>query len=171
MFSLKNLTRIAFAVALIVICAQIRLPLPIIPFTLQTFGIGLIAVLLTPKEATSAILLYLLLGAIGLPVFSGAGSGLASFTSATGGFLIGFIFFVLVTAFLTRKKATFWWTFFSLLVGDSLAFLAGWLGLLLILHLAPLSAFTVGVLPYLISDVIKMLLISLIAVRLKPLMP
>ena len=61
----------AFGAAIIAALAQIVIPIGAVPITLQTFAVGLVAAILKPREATLAATLYLILGAIGLPVFAG----------------------------------------------------------------------------------------------------
>ena len=70
-----SLTLIALGAALVAALSPFQIPLGPIPITLQTLAIGLIATIYRPKEATLAIILYLLLGAIGLPVFAGGKGG------------------------------------------------------------------------------------------------
>ena len=65
----------AFGAAIIAALAQIIIPIGAVPITLQTFAVGLVAAILKPREATLAATLYLILGAIGLPVFAGGGVG------------------------------------------------------------------------------------------------
>lgn len=92
----KRMTYIALFTALICICAPISIPLPMSPvaLTLGTFALYLAAYILEPKEALVATLLYLLLGAIGLPVFSGYAGGISRFVSAGGGYLVGYLVLV-----------------------------------------------------------------------------
>ena len=79
-----------FAV-LLAICSWISIP-TMIPFTLQTFGVFLTVLLLGGKQGPIAILIYLLLGAVGIPVFSNFGAGLGYLLGNTGGYAIGFLF-------------------------------------------------------------------------------
>ena len=92
----RDLTLIALFAALIAICAWITVPMPDIPFTMQVFGIFMALLLLGGRRGTWSILLYLLLGAVGLPVFSGFRGGMGALLSVTGGYLIGFAFSGLV---------------------------------------------------------------------------
>ena len=91
---IKRLILISLFAALICIATIIIPPIPIfsIPVTLQTLMIMITGILLTPKDAFLAVLLYLILGIIGLPVFSGFNSGLSALMGPTGGFLIAFPF-------------------------------------------------------------------------------
>ena len=70
----------AFGSAIIAALAQIIIPIGAVPITLQTFAVGLVAAVFKPREATLSAILYLILGAIGLPVFAGGSGGLLSFS-------------------------------------------------------------------------------------------
>lgn len=80
----------AVFVALMAICAWISIPAPV-PFTLQTFGVFVTVGILGGKRGSLSILIYLLLGAIGVPVFSGFRGGIQALLGATGGYIIGFL--------------------------------------------------------------------------------
>ncbi len=95
--TIRTLTYTALACALIAVCSWISIPIGDIPVTLQTFAVCFCAGLLGWKRGLLAVAVYLVLGAIGVPVFSGFGGGIAKLVGVTGGYLIGF----LLTAFLT----------------------------------------------------------------------
>ena len=80
-----------FAVV-IAICSWISIP-TVVPFTLQTFAVFLAVAVLGGKRGTLAVIVYVLLGAVGLPVFSGFKGGIGVLLNTTGGFIIGFVFF------------------------------------------------------------------------------
>lgn len=86
----------ALFAALLAVCAWISFPVADIAFTMQTFGVFLTLGLLGGKRGTVSILLYLLLGAVGLPVFTGFQGGLGTLLGVTGGYLAGFLFSGLV---------------------------------------------------------------------------
>lgn len=92
-----------FAV-LIAVCAWIAIP-SAVPFTLQTFGLFMALGLLGGKRGTLAVLLYLLLGLAGIPVFSGFRGGLGMLAGITGGYLIGFLFAALIYWAVTRRHS------------------------------------------------------------------
>ena len=92
-FRVKDLTYIAVFTALLAVCAWIAIPTPVqIDFTLQTMGIFLAVGVLGGKRGTLAVTAYLLLGAVGAPVFSGFSGGLSTLVSPSGGYLLGFFF-------------------------------------------------------------------------------
>ncbi|MDE5995213.1 MAG: biotin transporter BioY [Oscillospiraceae bacterium] len=87
-----DITLIALMAAVICVCSWITIPLGTIPFTLQTFGVFLALRFLGGKKGTASIIIYLLLGAVGLPVFSNFGAGVGKILGPTGGYMLGFIF-------------------------------------------------------------------------------
>lgn len=90
-----DIAYIAMAVALIAVCSWIQIPTTV-PFTLQTFAVFLSVSLLGGGRGTLAVLVYILLGAAGAPVFAGGAGGPSALFSATGGYIIGFFFSALV---------------------------------------------------------------------------
>ncbi len=87
-----RMTLVGVCAALLAVLAQVQIPLPSgIPVTLQTFAVAFVGYLLGARDGTLAVLLYLSLGAAGLPVFSGFSGGIASFFGPAGGYLWGFL--------------------------------------------------------------------------------
>jgi biotin transport system substrate-specific component len=101
--TLRNQIYAAFFAVIIAFLSQLTIPLGLIPLTGQTFAIGLAVTFLGMRTGTMAILIYLLLGLIGLPVFAGGASGIGVLFGPTGGYLIGFIFNGLITGKLLEK--------------------------------------------------------------------
>lgn len=93
---LKNMALCGLFAALLALCAWLSLPMGDVAVTLQTFGIFLCLGLLGGRRGTVTIFVYLLLGAVGLPVFSGFRGGLGALLGVTGGYLTGFLFCGLV---------------------------------------------------------------------------
>ena len=102
----RDLAFIALMAALMAVCAWITIPFSLVPFTLQTFGVFTALALLGGRRGTLTILLYLCLGLVGLPVFSGFSGGAGVLTGATGGFLLGFIATGLIYWALTARLGT-----------------------------------------------------------------
>lgn len=90
-----DMAYIAIFAVLIAICSWISVPATV-PFTLQTFGVFLAVGVLGGKRGTLAVLVYLLLGIVGLPVFAGFAGGVGTLLGSTGGYIIGFLFSALV---------------------------------------------------------------------------
>ena len=151
--------------AIIAVLAQIIIPLPLIPITGQTLAIGLVVTILGLKHGTYAVLLYILLGAIGLPVFQSFTGGLGILFGPTGGYIIGFIPTAIVIGFYLKKtRLTFTHALVANILGMlvTLAFGAVWLK-----YLAELSwtgALFSGVIPFLIVGVIKAILAAWVGV-------
>ena len=97
-FSTRDLCFCAIGAALIAVCAWISIPADV-PFTLQTFAIFAVCGLLGGRRGTVSVLVYLLLGAVGAPVFAGFRGGFASLLGTTGGYLVGFVLLTLIIAF------------------------------------------------------------------------
>ena len=93
MKSTKTMIITAMFAAVIAVLAQIAFPLPSgVPVTLQTFAVALTGVVLGAKLGTISTFIYILLGAVGVPVFSGFNGGLGAIVGKTGGFIWGFLF-------------------------------------------------------------------------------
>ena len=90
--SIRDMIYIALMAALMAVCSWISIPAGDVPFTLQTLGVFCAVGLLGGKRGTAAVLLYLLMGAVGLPVFSGFTGGPGRLLGVTGGYLVGFVF-------------------------------------------------------------------------------
>jgi len=92
----RDLCEIALCAAMTAVCAWITVPVFAVPITMQLFGVALTLLLLGGKRGTIAVAVYLLLGAVGLPVFSSFRGGIGVLVGATGGYLVGFLVLSLV---------------------------------------------------------------------------
>lgn len=101
----RDLTLVALFTALTAVCAWISVPVPapLIQFTMQTFAIFAALLTLGGKRGTYAVIAYLLLGAVGAPVFSNFRGGLSVLLGATGGYILGFFFTALLYWLMTAK--------------------------------------------------------------------
>lgn len=104
LYNVKEIALIALFVALIAVCAWINVPTPTeISFTLQTFAVFTAAAILGLKNGLTAIIVYFLLGVIGVPVFSQMRGGVGVLLGSTGGYIIGFFFTAIAVALITKK--------------------------------------------------------------------
>lgn len=139
--------------------AQLRVPLPFtpVPLTLQTFVLCLGAAWLGPRLAASGLGLYVGAALVGLPVLSGLRGGLAAFTGATGGYVIGwFLAAVVMGRLLAPERAAGWSrTVLVMALGSTIILFTGALHLALLLGLSAPQAFLMGVAPFLPGDALK----------------
>ena len=111
-----DIVYIGLSAAIIAVCSWISIPLTV-PITLQTMGVVLISGLFGAKRGTLSTLLYILIGAIGVPVFSGFKSGFGVLLGSTGGYIIGFIFTALIVGIVSDKTNKLWALILSMAVG------------------------------------------------------
>ena len=106
---IQELTKISLCVAILCVTSYLVIPVPFSPVVLgfQTIMVNLIGLMFKPKEAGVCILMYLLMGLIGLPVFSAGTGGPGKLFGPTGGFYFGFLVAVLLISFLKGKKISF----------------------------------------------------------------
>ena len=158
---------------LLAICSWISLP-TMIPFTLRTFGIFIILFVLGGKRGTMVILIYLLLGCIGIPVFSNFGAGIGYLLGNTGGFVLGFLFIGFSLWFsekLCPAKPSVQIT--ALLIGLMLCYLFGCFWFIqssCAANATKTSVFSICVLPFIIPDLCKLGMAYVLSKRIKPLL-
>ena len=100
---IRDLSKAALVSALLCIISPFTIPAGVVPLSLSTFMVFIAAIILKPAYATAAVAVYIMLGAFGLPVFSGANGGIGVFFGATGGFLTGYVPGVFAASFLKNK--------------------------------------------------------------------
>ncbi len=167
----KNSNRIALAAALMVLCAWVAIPGPV-PFTLQTFGVFVTAGLLGEKKGSAAVLIYILLGAIGIPVFSGGRGGVGIIAGETGGYIIGFLPAVFVGGILCKKnRNSMAWICFSLTASLVICYITGgvWAFCMFFSANPVAGAVTVlskHILSFIIPDVLKLVLAAFLIKKL-----
>ncbi len=166
--SLRGLVYAALFGAATAAGAYIIVPIPPVPITLQTLFLYLAGALLGGRLALLSQVVYLLLGIIGLPVFAGGKAGFGVLFGPTGGYLIGF----LPAAYLIGKwnemlkKPSFPGVLSSMIAGTIPVYLLGVLQLSFVAKLDLVKAVSVGMLPFLIGDGIKIVAAALLAGRL-----
>ncbi len=169
--STTQLTLCAFFTALIAVLAQIAIPLPLspVPFTGQVVGVMITGALLPRRAALLTILAYLLIGAAGMPVFSMARGGLYMLTGPGGGYLIGFIPAVIITALLLEKKEqpTALQLILAMLPALGLIYLFGALQLGLLMQFSIKQTLLAGVLPFIPLDLLKIAVSAMLSRQIK----
>ncbi|MBD5135289.1 MAG: biotin transporter BioY [Lachnospiraceae bacterium] len=168
---INDITYISLFTALIAICSWISIPTPI-PFTLQTFAIFATICMLGGKRSTISILVYILLGAVGLPVFSGFSGGFGKLLGNTGGYIIGFLFSSLVVWLITRLFGTKTPVMITAMItGLFVCYAFGTIWFITV-YLKADSSISIGtvlswcVFPFIIPDIIKISFALLVSKRL-----
>lgn len=159
--STRLLVRIALVTAITCILAPLSIPLPFspVPLSLTNLVLYISIFVLGWKSATVSYLVYLLLGTVGLPVFSGFAGGLGKLAGPTGGYLVGMIFLTILSGWIAErfsKKPVL--IFIGMLLGSAVNYLFGTTWLCMQLHLSFAEGLMIGVVPYLFFDIAKMLI-------------
>lgn len=149
--------------------AYILIPLPLVPITLQTLFLNLAGALLGGRLGALSQVVYVLLGIIGLPVFAGGKAGMGVLLGPTGGYLIGFIVAAYVVGKLIeiKKKPGFIWTVSSMVAGMICIYVFGVIQLSFIAKLPFNKSISVGVLPFLIGDALKIIAAAIITLKIR----
>ncbi len=171
--TVMDMTHIALFSVIIAVCSWISIP-SAVPFTMQTFAVFAAIGILGGKRGTLSILVYLLLGAIGVPVFAGFSSGLAYLFGTTGGYILGFFFSALIMWLIEKKfgnKTPV--LLISMLIGLIACYALGTAWFIFIYTrkngtITLFSTLTMCVFPFIIPDCIKIFLALLISKKLSP---
>ena len=164
--SALNISVTALSASLICICSWIALPIGGVPITLQTFGVAFCGFLLGARGGACTAVLYLALGAVGLPVFAGFGGSLAFLVGPTGGFLVGFPILALSCGLGARSKRSV----FGLATALFGLIFCHLTGILWFAHVSAVSlaqAFLISSLPYLAKDVFCVVIARAAAKKVK----
>lgn len=169
-----DITFSAAGIALLAVSAWVTIPMGPVPFTLQTMALAFVVTSMTRRRALITVGGYLLIGAVGVPVFSGMRGGIAQIAGPTGGFLLGFLVGTLVAEAILAggrgsangdanggtSRAREIVAVFALL---AISYLMGWAQLMVVAKLGPVEAFGLACAPFIVPDVVKMLVGSQIA--------
>lgn len=165
----KKLAYYAMFAALTVICAQIAIPLPgDVPLSLATFAVMLSGALLGTFGGAVSQLVYVLLGAVGVPVFASFSGGLGRIVGPTGGYIIGYILMALIIGLIvTKTKKKFYIYLLAMAAGTIVCYTLGTAWYVFSTKTALLPALTACVFPFLPGDIVKIILASLVACQLQ----
>lgn len=172
LFTTKELVLTAMLAAVIAVCAWISIPATV-EFTLQVFGVFCALEILGGRNGSFAILVYILLGAVGLPVFAHFTGGLSAITGTTGGYIVGFLFIGLVywaaEAFISKHIAV---RIAAMLIGLVICYAFGTAWYMFVFTrtngaVTLMQALKWCVFPFIPFDLAKMALALLIANRVK----
>jgi biotin transport system substrate-specific component len=167
----QRLTLIALAAALMAVISPFSIPIGPIPLSLATLVLYILGTVLGPLESLCAIIVYLGLGMMGLPVFSNFGSGVAKIIGPTGGFLIGYIPCILIQSTMITFLKKRWIYPVAMFLGTIVLYAMG-LGWFLIMMNGKktfIDALMLCVVPFLAGDSIKIVIATIVGYVLRPL--
>lgn len=172
--STLDMALIAIMAAIMAVCAWVTVPLPVgVPFTMQTFGLFFALCMLGGNRGTLAVVVYILLGMAGAPVFSGFQGGIGVLSGMTGGYITGFILsgiaYIIVTGIFGEKTVP---TVAALVLGMVLYYTFGtaWFMVAYAKNVGSIrlyAALAKCVFPFIIPDLVKMVLAFTLAKRVK----
>ncbi|WP_337959026.1 biotin transporter BioY [Rubrobacter calidifluminis] len=172
----RTLTRAALMAAVTAVSAQITVPLPFtpVPFTLQVVAVVLSGLLLGWRAGALAQIVYLVVGAIGVPVFAGFSGGLGPILGPTGGYLLSYPVAAALAGLAagaaagSNRRKALWACSLSGTLALCAIYAAGAAWLAAVTHLSPTAALAQGVLPFVPFDLAKVLLAALTATAAAP---
>jgi len=165
--SINEMCQIGIFVTIIIVCAWISIPMPYgVPMTLQTFAILLAGMVLGPRKGAIAAMIYVLLGAIGIPVFTAFTGGLGVIFGRTGGFILAFPVVALAAGVGGRRKNVFWLILW-LVIGTILLFIGGMLMFSFVTSSSLVVSFTLVVVPFIPTEIIKIMMVVILGKVIK----
>lgn len=165
----RDMTKMALCVAILCVTSFLVVPLPFTPvvISLHTIAVNIIGLILTPMQAGITVLIYLLMGLVGLPVFSAGTAGPGKLFGPTGGFYFGFLFAVIGISLLRGKKISMRrYVIVSILVGIPIQHVCAVLGMCIHNGGNVAAAFATVSLPFILGDIVKCFMSSMVGVSL-----
>ncbi|MBU3186742.1 biotin transporter BioY [Clostridium estertheticum] len=166
--NIHHLTLIGVMAAVICILGPLSLPIGIVPISLTNLAIYFSVYVLGQKRGTLSYIVYLFIGLVGLPVFSGFSGGFTKLFGPTGGYLIGFIFMAFISGiFIDKFSNKIYMCFLGMILGTIVTYIFGTAWLAYQLNMTFNASLAVGVLPFIPGDIVKMVIGSLIGPQIK----
>jgi biotin transport system substrate-specific component len=163
----KQMAQCAMFTALLAVCSQIAIPLPLVPINLALLAVYLAAFLLDRRYALLSIALYLMLGAAGLPVFTGFQGGPAALFGKTGGFLLGYLCTAAIVTVMRPWADTFARRCLACTLGLLGCYVPGTLWFMLVTRLSLAVSLGYCIYPFLPGDAVKVALATLLVPKLQ----
>ena len=161
-----DIVYIAVFAVIMAICSWISIPATV-PFTLQTFGVFIAAGVLGGKRGTLSVLVFILLGAVGIPVFANFSGGIGVLAGPTGGYIIGFIVMAVIAGLVIDNCRKPWIQLIGMIVGTIVCYLFGTIWFCLVANYTFKAALAVCVIPFIPADLVKMIIAMIIGPLIK----
>ena len=161
--TIYQITFMALMAAVTCILGPLSVPIGQVPISLTNLVIDFTVYVLGAWAGTGSYCIYLILGAVGLPIFSGFAGGLGKLLGPTGGYLVGFIFMALIGGLVIElAHRNIWLTMIGWVVGTAVAYLFGTIWFVYLLKCSVAYALTVCVFPFIVFDIIKIVIATLL---------
>lgn len=166
--SVRKMVTTALFAAVLCVLAPLTIPLEPVPLSLATFAVYLMGAVLDWRQAAAAVCVYILLGAVGAPVFSNFTGGAHKLLGVTGGFIFGYLPCAVITAVLSRRFGARRWRYpLAMLCGTAALYLCGTAWFIAAAKSALKAALMACVVPFLPGDAVKIILACALAPALK----
>jgi len=167
-FSVQKMAIIALMTAVLCILAPISIPVFIspVPVSLGVLAVYLTAYVLSPLDATISVIIFILLGTFGLPVFSGYSGGLSKLVGPTGGYIIGFLFTVYISSLFIHMKKGIIFDVIGMITGLALCYILGTIWFSYQQGKGFIASLLLCVVPFLIGDAIKIIVAVILGTQL-----
>ncbi|AAK81385.1 biotin transport system substrate-specific component [Clostridium acetobutylicum] len=167
--STKDLVLCALFAAISCVLAQISIQLPFspVPFTMQVMAVYLAGIILGAKKGFISQLVYVVLGAIGAPVFANFTGGVGAILGPAGGFIIAFPFMALIVGCVADKCRTKAYIIISMVLASVVCYVFGALWLVLVTKISFALAIKTAVLPFILFDMLKIIIVSIIGINIR----
>ncbi len=166
--SIQDICSIAIMTAITVVLAQISIPMPLgVPMTMQTFAVTLAGIVLGAKRGAISMIIYVLLGAIGVPVLANFSGGFQHLIGPTGGFLLSFpimAYLIGIGTKMRRQKGMF---LLFLILGTAANYAIGVLMFCILMKASIWTGITACVLPFIPTAIIKAAVASILGLKLQ----
>lgn len=154
--------------AVLCLMGPVTFPVGLVPISLANLAVSLAAYLLGIKCGTLSVIVYLLAGFVGIPVFSGFVGGVGKLAGPTGGYLVGYVFHALIGGmFVEHFRQDRKWSIFGLTVGLSASYVWGTCWFVALMRCPVWHALTAGVLPFVVFDIVKIIAAVLLGERIR----
>lgn len=161
--NIYKIALISVMTAITCIVGPLSVPIGVVPISLTNLAIYLTVILLGWKLGTASYLIYLLIGLVGIPVFSAFSGGAGKLFGPTGGYLIGFIFMALISGYFVEKfSGKLYMYFIGMILGTLVTYTFGTAWLAFQANLTFASALMAGVIPFIPGDLVKMVIAVLV---------
>ncbi|MEG1152075.1 MAG: biotin transporter BioY [Oscillospiraceae bacterium] len=163
----KNLVLTSLFAAITAVLAQIAIPIGPVPFSLGIMGAFLAGLMLKPIWAFGSMLLYITIGAIGIPVFASFGAGATTLFGKTGGYLLGYMAISFIIALSYKIKNKLWCIAIGMAVGLIICYAIGTIWFMFLTNSDLFAALSLCVFPFIIPDIMKAVFSYYLAAKIK----